>query len=356
MIVRVEGETRTLLPPTEVTTNTSPVVKDGNPAHSCTGTSAAGALELATSGNWSGTWFEHLGYSVEAILSESHLFSSGSYWDIWTNHEESEGLCAKPEMQPGEELLLFPCTSALPECPSPLAIEAPKSANVGEVGVTVTKYGIHGESTPLAGATVTDATKTTDAGGHTTVLFARPGQYALQATAPGFVRDETTICVHEGSDGTCGIKGPGTSGSSSGGGVGGSGGVLGFSSTPYKGPFAVVADVTGLIDGHRYSRRHAPRVLAGKVLSHTAVTSLSLRLRRTYRGRCYAYSGSRERFASAHCRQGSFFKVPAESSFSYLLPESLPPGRYVLDVEATDAAGNRTTLLRGTSRIVFYVA
>ena len=34
---------------------------------------------------------------------------------------------------------------------------------------------------------------------------------------------------------------------------------------------------------------------------------------------------------------------------------ALPPGRYVLDIEATDVTGNHTSLARGTSRIVFYV-
>ena len=34
----------------------------------------------------------------------------------------------------------------------------------------------------------------------------------------------------------------------------------------------------------------------------------------------------------------------------------LPPGRYVLNLAASDAAGNQTTLARGSSRIVFYVS
>ena len=43
-----------LIPPTQVTTTTAPVVNDGEPTHSCSGTSAAGALQLATSGDWEG--------------------------------------------------------------------------------------------------------------------------------------------------------------------------------------------------------------------------------------------------------------------------------------------------------------
>jgi len=61
-------------------------------------------------------------------------------------------------------------------------------------------------------------------------------------------------------------------------------------------------------------------------------------------------------FARARCGTAPFFGVATSRSFSYLLPASLPPGRYVLDVEASDAAGNQTTLARGSSRIVFYVS
>ena len=53
--------------------------------------------------------------------------------------------------------------------------------------------------------------------------------------------------------------------------------------------------------------------------------------------------------------RGSFFKVASTPSFSYLLPGALERGRYVLDIEATDVAGNRTSLARGSSRVVFYV-
>jgi len=96
-------------------------------------------------------------------------------------------------------------------------------------------------------------------------------------------------------------------------------------------------------------------VLAGTIRAHSAVSSVSLKLRRRYRGRCYAYDGIRERFLRSRCGQGSFFEASSDGVFSYLLPSALAPGRYVLDIRATDVAGNRTTLARGTSRLVFYV-
>ena len=117
----------------------------------------------------------------------------------------------------------------------------------------------------------------------------------------------------------------------------------------------MVAKAASVIDGHVYRRGRAPRVLGGTVTAHTTVSSVSLELRRRIRGHCSAYDGATEQFVAARCGRGRFFKVSTSSSFSYLLPAALGPGRYVLDIEATDVAGNRTSLARGTSRIVFYV-
>ena len=113
--------------------------------------------------------------------------------------------------------------------------------------------------------------------------------------------------------------------------------------------------LTSPLDGHTYKRGHAPRVLAGSVLAHTPVASISLTLRREYRGRCHSFNGVSARFVRARCGTGSAFKVSSNGLFSYLLPSALAPGRYVLDIEATDAVGNRTSLARGSSRIVFHV-
>ena len=359
--VLVEGQSETKVPPTLVTTNTSPVVKDGNPEHSCAGTSAAGALELATKSAWSGTWYSGLGYSVETIENQSYPFTQPYYWTFWVNHKQQEvGVCGI-EMQSGDEVLFFPeCFSEkageCPPNPTPLGIEAPATANAGEaVTVTVKQYKSTGEASPAVGASVSGGgtSATTDSQGHATLKFSGDDTYTLHVTGssegPPAVRTEATICVHEGNDGTCGttlpsvipVQAPASS--------------L-VQPKPYTGPYALVADVTAPIDGHAYSRKHAPRLLHGKVIAHSAVTSISIRLRRTWRGRCWSYSGAKGRLVKVRCRRGGFFKIDATgSTFSYLLSSKLPPGRYVLDIKATDAAGNRTALDRGSSRIVFYV-
>ncbi len=72
--LRVEGTSATLVERTALRTDTHVVNKDGTVGHDCTGTSAAGALDIATKGNWTGSFFAGLGYSVERILGETHAF------------------------------------------------------------------------------------------------------------------------------------------------------------------------------------------------------------------------------------------------------------------------------------------
>jgi len=358
--VRVEGLTHTLLAPTQVTTNSAPVVKDGNEAHVCPGTSGAGALQLATGGSWNGTWFESQHeYSVETILGESHIFESGApanyFWNFWLDDRESSaGVCGAPLSQ-DDRLLFFPSCfgSACPPAPAPLEIQGPPSVEAGTpFTVTVNAFQPGGSSAPVAGAAVAveGASVTTDASGRATLALTTLGEPTLRVSAPNAVRTEAVVSVHRGNDGRCGTIAPSPARPTGSGQVSAPG-----AQVRYTGPFAVVASASGLAEGAVYRHGRAPRVLAGNVTAHTAVLSVSISLRRSFRGRCYAYDGRSERLVHAHCGQDAFFNVSSSSSFSYLLPIALPRGRYVFDIEATDAWGNHTTLARRTSRIVFYV-
>jgi hypothetical protein len=54
---------------------------------------------------------------------------------------------------------------------------------------------------------------------------------------------------------------------------------------------------------------------------------------------------------------GTWFSVGDKADFAYLLPSKLGAGRYVLDLQVVDKAGNKTAgLARGTTRVVFTVA
>jgi hypothetical protein len=104
--VRAEGPAGTIVPRTAVTTTTATVNKDGQAGHDCTGTSAAGALDLATAGDWAGgQWFDGFGYLVDRIRSLSA--DSTHYWSFWVNYKFSDlGVCGA-EMEPGDDVLLF---------------------------------------------------------------------------------------------------------------------------------------------------------------------------------------------------------------------------------------------------------
>jgi hypothetical protein len=365
--VRVEGLTETKLPPTVVTTTTNAVVKDGNQADSCPGTSALGALDLATAGNWSGPWeAKYNQYSIFAIEGEAHEFeesaSANYFWSFWLNDKESELGACETELQPGDRVLLFPScygTACPTPEPTPLEIEAPTTANVGEAtAVSVKQYNAKGEASPAVGASVIGggAGATTDAQGHATLKFIGAGTYTLlvngAAAGPPAVRTETTICVHNGPDGTCGTQLLSACATESvpAGGCGGPG----FVPPP---PAIVTTVAAGVKPGHVYSKHKAPRILKGvvKVPAGGTLKDVRISLVRRSGKRCFAFNGSKERFVKSRCGATKFFSVGATASLSYLLPAALPAGHYVYDIEAVDASGHATKLVAGMSHVVFYV-
>ena len=101
--VRVEGDAATLVPRTALTTTTTAVSKDGDPSHGCPGTSAAGALEQASGGDWSGTYDTGLrDYAVERILGETHTFADPSYWGFFVNDEPANSGVCNTELNAGD--------------------------------------------------------------------------------------------------------------------------------------------------------------------------------------------------------------------------------------------------------------
>ncbi len=269
------------------------------------------------------------------------------------------------ELNPGDGILLFPeCfgeaqPSPCPPPPNPLGITVPGVVEVGSpVMLIVTSYvNATGAPSPAVGVTVTGGgtSATTDANGRATLTFSDPGSVVLHASAQGSVRTEATVCVHRVNDGACGTQASSSSSSMS---ASASSGVAGAG---YAGPNAIVAKAGGVIDGHVYKSGLAPRLLKGTVSGSGGLQDVKLRLTRRQRhgrkARCSYYDGLTERFRAMPCgaSHGRYFSIGARASVSYLLPSALAPGRYVLDIEAIDAAGNQTKLARGTSRIVFYV-
>jgi hypothetical protein len=357
--VRVEGLTETKLLPTQVTLTGTPVVKDGNPEHACGGNTGVGALQLATGGNWTGPWnsgFKQ--YEIYSIEGENHVFEKGApanyFWSFWPNDKESEVGACEAEVKAGDHVLFFPSCfgTACPQpTPTPLEVEAASSANVGEPAlVTVRRFSSSGVASEVAGAAVVGggAGSTTDSNGHAILTFFHPGEITVRATASEAIRAETTICIHNGNDGTCGTTVTG----------GGPGKSSVTAQTPPLVSTVDVARAAGVKNGHVYSRHSAPRVLEGviEVPSGGTLRQVRISLERRYRGRCLDFSGSRGRFVrTKKCGSAAFFSVGGSESFSYLLPARLPKGRYVFEVEGVDSAGHTTNLVSGVSQVVFRV-
>jgi len=104
--VQVKSLTKTLLPATRARGRSGWITKGGTPRGKCSGKSAAGALDAATHGKWTATYFSSVGgIFVDSILgvkpSGTHQF-----WGVYVNGRFSQkGLCAI-SLHTGERLLL----------------------------------------------------------------------------------------------------------------------------------------------------------------------------------------------------------------------------------------------------------
>ena len=355
--VRVEGIEQTLVPQTAVRTTTAPVNKSGKEGESCTGTSAAGALDLATGGDWSGSYYGGgFGYTVERIFTETHAFPDPNYYSVWLNNRESQvGVCGI-ELQTGDELLIFvgrcdydPEQNRCTNPPVlPLGIDAPDRAAPGTaVDVKVVEYDIEGNPAPVAGATVSggDSPVVTNAEGVAAVTFSARGERSVRATKTNRAPSELEpVCVSDGADGFCGTTKPGDPAPPA------------TVAPPAPDRAAPQASVFGITEKQVFGRAGAPRELKGTVTADpSGLHAVKLRLTRRYRGRCWYFSKKADGFTRTRCGRSFALKIGDRADWSYLLPERLGPGRYVLDVVAIDKAFNRDPLARGRNRLVFFV-
>ncbi len=312
--VRVEAPSSTLVS-TTLTTSTHAVAKDTT--HSCTGTSAAGALEQATGGKWTASWFDGLGYTVDSVAGVRPA-TVNDYWTLWVNNKSSLlGVCGA-ELQPGDQVLEFICSNAQPPdyaCGDrPLGLIAPSGrVRAGHAAAfKVVSYKDDGTAVPVSGAKVSGGTKavTSGADGSASVTLAA-GESALRATLAGDVPSATLHCAIGAKSGTCG-------------------------STDRTPPTLIVK---GIRDGAGFDALHAPRLLHGVAQDPDGV-SVALRLTRKLGKACSVFDAKRAAFRRCPAKRAPLFAVSDRSRWSYLLPRRLGGGSYVLDVRATDGAGN----------------
>ena len=198
--VRVEGKSRTLVTERTVTLADAPIIKDGDPDHSCSGQAAIGALQAGTQGNWAGTWYEGLGYSADAIMGNKP--KAPGYFELWVNHRFSTvGLC-DATLKAGDDVLMFvqDCTYVpkLEGCRhpvTPLGLRVAKRLKRGRVRtVRVVDYAANGKATPERGATVYVNGRRlgrTDKRGKITVKGTKLGTAKLYATDKNHARSAT---------------------------------------------------------------------------------------------------------------------------------------------------------------------
>ena len=198
---RAEGSRSTLVAQRTVTLADAPIVKDGDPTHSCPGQSALGALQAGTEGDWDGSWSEGLGYFVDKIKGERHTGSS--FFSLWVNHKlSSAGLCGA-HLKAGGDVLLFVdrCVfdKAKDACKTkpvtPLGIRVPRTARRGSLlTVTVFRYTNGGRTKPVAGAAVyangARLKSGTNRRGRLRLRATKVGRVSFSATHPGNARSE----------------------------------------------------------------------------------------------------------------------------------------------------------------------
>jgi hypothetical protein len=374
--IRIEGEQRTLLERTTVTLDPAQVegVSD-----QCPGDTVAGALDKATHGEW-----DHQPYA-HTILDETHDFSRDDAWAAWIENTAklSDGICAQ-ELQEGDDVTInanfAPESNGYAWVYQPLTLhDVPQQVEVGQPFVVRAteivpgrdQYGFEAPRTgtrePAGGVTVAGGEVSGQTGddGRVELRFDRAGDFTLQASSgagldrsipvpikvvepgtppppPPPPAEETPVppCFTSGADGRCDTR-------------------------DLEAPVALI---TSIEEGERFARRSGPRELKGSAgvlgadgvqADGTGILMVKLRLTRRVGGRCSTWSPSRERFVPRDCgaENGFWFKVAERADWDYLLPGRLGRGRYVLDADAIDRAGNRLrTRRRGENRVVFRVA
>ena len=102
--VQVKSLTKTLLRPRTVHGEKGWITKGGTPHGKCSGNSAAGALDAATHGKWTGKYYASVpGIFVTSILGVKPTGSH--FWSVFVNGKSSStGICAI-KLRAGERLL-----------------------------------------------------------------------------------------------------------------------------------------------------------------------------------------------------------------------------------------------------------
>lgn len=368
--VQVEGTTLVQAP--GAVASPAAVTRDGQ---TCPADSLVAALDTAVAGNWRGNYVEDgasfAGPTSPGIVKgESHLFGSGSYWSVYVNGQFVNGVPCDTLAAGGDDVVWFasddPFTAGQKGFDEPLymtgvpAVAKPGQAFSVLVREATTTFNpnppYEGTTalTPATGGTV--AGQTIGADGRATVTLAERGPQTVVATKGNRAPDRAVVCVTDGADGFCGSELAKQAEQAAACSTRGDDGLCG---TVDKRPS--YGFLTSISEQQRFARRRGPRELAGRVdADPSGLKDVLVRITKRVDGRCATFDAQRTRLVRmARCgaARGKWFSAGKDASWSYLLPERLSRGRYVVDVKALDGAGNEdATLARGRNRVVFHVA
>jgi hypothetical protein len=104
--VQVKSLSKTLLSPTTVHGEQGSITKGGTPKGKCPGSSAAGALDSATHGKWTGKYYSSVSPAGILVTSILGVKPKGAhYWGFFVNGKSSNlGVCAV-KLKAGQKLL-----------------------------------------------------------------------------------------------------------------------------------------------------------------------------------------------------------------------------------------------------------
>ena len=334
--LRIEGATRTIFEG-PVTTDVRPFRFTGeSESHSCDGTAASGgtsATPVPTRGAviahasetapfaLAGDWHPQFGATFTAVGGEPVGFdpATNRFLAEYENGSfASLGACADGVQEGDDVLFAYADGSEVL-----LALSGPADADAGDtVTLSVTDAS---SGTPVAGATVGGVQTGADGTARVGPLD-ETAHSDFKATKTGAIRsNRLRVCVL---DEGCGAH----------------------DGAPPR------SEINGIRDGRSFARRRAPRELEGSVdVGPAGLRAVRLSLQRKKAGRCWAFSGTRERFVRRRCGRHPWFSIGDDAEWSYLLPKPLASGRYDLRVIAVDRAGNRDRVRRGRSRVLFRV-
>jgi len=102
--VQIKSLTKTLLKPSTAHGEKGSITKGGTPKGKCPGASAAGALDSATHGKWTGKYYSSVG-GIFVTSIDGVKPTGNDYWSVYVNGKaSSKGIC-DIKLKSGEKLL-----------------------------------------------------------------------------------------------------------------------------------------------------------------------------------------------------------------------------------------------------------